>query len=107
MEPIKNSYTLNIVKRTTDQNEFGNGWGFYVDIENVKNTLPKYYGINRKKYKITINKNYNEFENELDYYISLNKDIADENNENNEISNNFMVNIIIIVIITYAILNIS
>ena len=104
MEPIKNSYTLNIVKHTTDQNDFGNGWGFYVDIENVKNTLPKHYGINRKKYMITINKKYNEIENELDYYITLNKDLADENNET---YNNFMVNIIIIVIITYAILNIS
>jgi len=101
MVPIKNIYA---VKHTTDQNDFGNGWGFYVDIENVKNTLPKYYGINRKKCMITINKNYNEFENELDYYITLNKDIADENNET---GNNFMVNIIIIVIITYAILNIS
>ena len=49
----------------------------------------------------------NEFENELDYYITLNKDVADENNENNEISKNFITNIIIIAIITYAILTIS
>ena len=87
MVPIKNNCSL--------QNDFGNGWGLYVDIENLK-TLPKSYEISRKKFTITINKNYSEIENELDFV-----------DDNNEISNNFIVNIIIIVIITYTILTIS
>jgi len=112
MVPIKNSYTLDIVEYThindkNEQTDFGNGWGFYIDIENFKSALPKKYEKNRKKYKFTLSKNYNELVDE--YYINLTKDTVDENNQNDEkkFMLNISCNIIIILIITYTILTIS
>ena len=81
-----------------DQNHFGNGWGLYVDIENVKPNLPKNHEFNSKKYNIP---NFSEKLNERYYYDSiLNEEIANEY----ETQINFIVkvgsNAIIIILIT-------
>ena len=59
MVPIKNNCSL--------QNDFGNGWGLYVDIENLK-TLPKSYEIIRKKI------------NTQTFWDETNNEIVDEDN---------------------------
>jgi hypothetical protein len=78
MNLIKKSQTLHNIKQNVEnsQTDFGNGWGFYIDIENFKSTLPKNYDIIRKKlntqtfYDETIDEVVDEYE----YYINL-KDI--------------------------------
>ena len=78
MNQIKKSHTLHNIKQNIEnsQTDFGNGWGFYIDIENFKSTLPKNYDIIRKKlntqtfYDETIDEVVDEYE----YYINL-KDI--------------------------------
>ena len=78
MNQIKKSQTLHNIKQNFEnsQTDFGNGWGFYIDIENFKSTLPKNYDIIRKKlntqtfYDETIDEVVDEYE----YYINL-KDI--------------------------------
>ena len=75
MNQIKKSQTLHNIKQIFEnsQTDFGNGWGFYIDIENFKSTLPKNYDIIRKKlntqtfYDETID----EIVDEYEYYINL------------------------------------
>jgi hypothetical protein len=87
----------------TDQNIFGNDWGFYVDIENVKPNLPKNNELIRKKYTTPVlNEKYDK-----NYYDTiLLEEIANED----ETQINFIVkigtNAIIIMLITYTILKI-
>ena len=100
---IKDTCSLQVVKYI-DQNHFGNDWGFYVDIENVKPNLPANHEILRKKYNIPdFTANFNE---RVYYNTILYEEIANE--DKNQI--NFIVNIgsnaIIIMLITYTILKI-
>jgi hypothetical protein len=132
MNQIKKSQTLHNIKQIFEnsQTDFGNGWGFYIDIENFKSTLPKNYDIIRKKlntqtfYDETID----EIVDEYEYYINLNDIKIDINttktttsvklynndkNKNKERKNKdknitFILklssNIIIVLIITYVII---
>jgi len=87
----------------TDQHIFGNDWGFYVDIENVKPNLPKNHELIRKKYTTPVlNEKYDK-----NYYDTiLLEEIANED----KTQINFIVkigsNAIIIMLITYTILKI-
>ena len=86
-----------------DQHIFGNDWGFYVDIENVKPNLPKNNELIRKKYNIP---DFNERYDKIYYENILHEEIANED----ETQINFIVkigsNAIIIILITYTILKI-
>jgi len=134
MNQIKKSQTLHNIKQNFEnsQTDFGNGWGFYIDIENFKSTLPKNYDIIRKKlntqtfYDETID----EIVDEYEYYINLkeikidinatktttsvklynnDKDKDKDKERKNKDKNitfilNLSSNIIIVLIITYVII---
>lgn len=136
MNLIKKSQTLHNIKQNVEnsQTDFGNGWGFYIDIENFKSTLPKNYDIIRKKlntqtfYDETID----EIVDEYEYYINLkdikidinatkttpsvklynsnkNKDNDKDKERKNKDKNitfilNLSSNIIIVLIITYVVI---
>jgi len=85
-----------------DQHIFGNDWGFYVDIENVKPNLAKNHELIRKKCTPDLNEKYDK----IYYDTILLEEIANED----ETQINFIVkigsNAIIIMLITYTILKI-
>jgi hypothetical protein len=82
MVPIKNNCSL--------QNDFGNGWGLYVDIENLK-TLPKSYEIIRTKI------------NTQPFCDETNNEIVDEDNYYKKYIFTTSSSIIILLTITYII----
>jgi hypothetical protein len=57
---LQNKYNLKIT--SNEYNNFGNGWGLYVDIEKIKYNFPPNHEILRKKYDLHYNNN-NCFEN--------------------------------------------
>lgn len=104
---IKDTCSLQVVKYSDHQNHFGNGWGLYVDIENLKPNLPKNHELIRKKYNIpNLSENLNERFDKFYYDAILHEEI---DNETTNISNFILKigsNAIIIMLITYTIIKI-
>jgi hypothetical protein len=95
MEPIKNSCSL--------QNDFGNGWGLYIDIEKIKTNFPFNHEILRKKY------NNDSFERCNNYLIknTIHKPTENKNTCLIKIINfiiSFVPTFVMICILTYVII---
>lgn len=89
MVPIKNNYSL--------QNDFGNGWGLYIDIEKIKTNFPSNHEILRKKY------NNNSFEGCNNYLI---KNTIDKPTENKNTCLIKILNFIIKFVATFVMISI-